>query len=93
MARTKIPTRPQVMDERFTGYGMIQPGAHPEYNSSDHPTYPAPISLGTRIANTFRNMVGGDHPDLSGIEAEIAQRHAQVQAIRGAKVLKQRTGV
>lgn len=79
----------RTINDRFTGYGMIQPGAHPEYD--DHPVMKGP-SLGTRLANSFRDLVGGDHPDLSGIEAEIAQRHAQVQAIRGAKILKQRTG-
>ncbi len=40
MARTPIKTRPNpgVANDRFTGYGMVQPGAH----ADDHPAMPTP---------------------------------------------------
>ena len=91
MARMKPAVRPQVADERFTGYGMIQPGAHPEFDQPSTTTQKSPFGLGVAVSNTFRAIkkgLGIDMPDYSGIEAQIAEKKSINRYLqqRGGKV-------
>lgn len=68
------------LNKRFTGYGTISPGAHPERGQSKRKPSGTPKQAG----------VGRD-PNAA-IKREIKKMREQVEAIRGAKVMKRRTG-
>jgi hypothetical protein len=88
----------RVVNSRFTGFGAISPGAHPEYDDQPKPastTMKSPHSLGTALSNSFRSGVkaikrglGIDAPDYSGIASQIEEKKAVNRYLqqRGGKI-------
>ena len=61
---------------RWTGYGIVQPGAHPETNVTPQKS---PHPLGVALSNSFRTIkraAGLEVPDTTGIEAQVAEKKA-----------------
>jgi hypothetical protein len=80
----------RVVNERFTGYGAIQPGAHPEFDTPVAKPK-SPFGLGVALSNSFRAVkrgLGLESPDYSGIDAEIAEKKSINRYLqsRGGKI-------
>ena len=71
------------MDARRTGYGMIQPGAHPEFEGMP---VKHGIGLGTALSNSFRAVkrgLGIEVPDLGPIQEQIAEKKQVNRYLQG----------